>query len=160
VTLVGVFVLGLLTGPATSARGAVAFAPGRLAVGLAAVVAGAVIVAEAVSLLADVEVRRSQADARAGNLRLARSHASDATRIEPWAAAPYVQLALVDEAADRLAAARGAIGEAIRRDDADWRTWWIAARIDRRLGHAAAAEGSLARARALNPRSLLLSQHT
>jgi O-antigen ligase len=160
VTLVGVFVLGLLTGPATAAEGAPAFAPRRLVVAVAAVVAGAVVAAEAVSLLTDVEVRRSQADVRAGNLRLARSHAADAAKIEPWAAAPYVQLALVDEAAGRLAAARRAIGEAIRRDEADWRTWWIAARIDRRLGYAAAAEGSLARARALNPRSLLLSQHT
>jgi Tfp pilus assembly protein PilF len=97
---------------------------------------------------------------RAGSLRLAQSHAADATKLEPWAATPYVQLALVDEAAGRLSAARAAIDKAIRHDDSDWRTWWIAARIDRRLGHAAAAEGSLARARALNPRSLLLSQHT
>src|SRR5262249_47421244 len=91
VTLVGVFVLGLLTGPATAPPGATAFAPGRLAAALAAVVAGTVVAAQAVSLLTDVEVRRSQADVRAGNLRLARSHAADATRIEPWAATPYVQ---------------------------------------------------------------------
>jgi O-antigen ligase len=160
VTVVGVFVLGLLTGPATAAPGAAAFAAGRLAVGLAAVVAAAIVASEAVSLLTDVEVRRSQADARAGNLRPARSHASDAAKIEPWAATPYIQLALVDEAAGNLAAARAAIGRAIRRDDSDWRTWWIEARIERRLGHTAAAERSLARARALNPRSLLLSQHT
>src|SRR5262249_59764576 len=39
VTLVGVFVLGLLTGPASAAPGAKSFAPGRLAGSLAAVVA-------------------------------------------------------------------------------------------------------------------------
>src|SRR5262249_52090381 len=117
VTLVGVFVLGLLTGPATAAPAATAFEPRRLAVALAAVVAGALVAAEAVSLLTDVEVRRSQADVRAGNLRLARSHAADAAKIEPWAATPYVQLALVDEAAGDLVSARGAIGQAIHHDD-------------------------------------------
>jgi hypothetical protein len=160
VTLVGVFVLGLLTGPATATPGAAAFAPGRLAAAVAAVVAGTVVLAEAVSLLTDVEVRRSQADARAGHLRLARSHAADATKIEPWAATPYVQLALVDESAGDLAAARRAIGAAIRRDDADWRTWWIAARIERRLGETAAAKSSLEHAKALDPRSSRFSPHT
>jgi O-antigen ligase len=160
VTLVGVFVLGLLAGPATATPGAAAFVPGRLAAAVAAVVAGTVVAAEAVSLLTDVEVRRSQADARAGSLRLARSHAADATKIEPWAATPYVQLALVDEAARDLVSARRAIGEAIRRDDADWRTWWIAARIERRLGDTAAAKSSLEHAKALNPRSPPFSPHT
>jgi O-antigen ligase len=160
VTLVGVFVLGLLTGPATAATGATGLELRRLAVALAAVVAGAVVAAEAVSLLTDIEVRRSQADVRAGNLRLARSHAADAAKIEPWAATPYVQQALVAEAAGELASARAAIGKAIHRDDRDWRTWWIAARIERRLGNDAAAARNLARARTLNPRSLLVSQHT
>jgi hypothetical protein len=160
VTLVGVFVLGLLTGSATATSGAWAFAPGRLAAAVAAVVAGTVVAAEAVSLLTDVELRRSQAEARAGNLRLARSHAADATKIEPWAATPYVQLALVDEAARDLVSARRAIGEAIRRDDADWRTWWIAARVERRLGETADAKSSLEHAKALDPRSPLFSPHT
>jgi Tfp pilus assembly protein PilF len=107
-----------------------------------------------------VEVRRSQADVRAGDLRLARSHAADAAKIEPWAATPYVQLALVDEAAGDLVSARAAIGKARQRDDLDWRTWWIAARIERRLGYDTAAARSLTRARTLNPRSPLVSQHT
>src|SRR5262249_35931637 len=160
VTLVGVFVLGLLTGPASTAAGAKSFAPGRLAVSLAAVVAVAVVAAEAVSLLTDVEVRRSQADVRAGDLRLARSHAADAAKIEPWAGTPYVQLALVDEAAGDLVSARAAIGKAVQRDDLDWRTWWVAARIERRLGDGTAATRRLARERTLNPRSPLVSQHT
>jgi hypothetical protein len=155
VTLVGVFALGLLTGPATAMSDAATLAPSRLAAALA-VAACAIVVAEAVSLLSEVEVRRSQADVRAGQFRLARSHAADATKIEPWAATPYLQLALVEEAAGDLPAARGAIGKAIRRDGADWRGWWVAARIERRLGDTAASERSLARAKALNPRSPLL----
>ena len=156
VTLVGVFALGLLTGPATATPGTATFAPGRLAAALAVAVAGAVVTVEAISLLRDVQVRRSQANARAGNLRAARSHAADATKLEPWAATPYVQLALVDEAAGEVASARGAIGRALRRDDGDWRTWFIAARIERRLGDTAESERSLARAKELNPRSPLL----
>ena len=166
VTLVGMFALGLLTGPAsaTQSRTAACAAgrPGRrrLAIAPLAVVACSIVVAEAIPLLADVEVRRSQADVRAGNLHLARSHALDATKIEPWAATPYLQLALVDEAAGDLASARDAIGKSIRRDKADWRTWLIAARIERRLGHSATAARDLDHARALNPRSPLFSQHT
>src|SRR5262249_57730486 len=91
VTLVGVFVLGLLTGPASAAPGGKSFAPGRLAVSLAAVVAAAVVAAEAVSLLTDVEVRRSQADVRAGDLRLARGPAADAAKNQPRAPHPHRQ---------------------------------------------------------------------
>jgi O-antigen ligase len=155
VTVAGVFVLGLATGPATASRAPTG--PFRLAI--AAVAVCAVIVAEAIPLLADVEVRKSQADVRAGDVRRARAHARDATKLEPWAATPYLQLALVDETAGELTSARVAIDHAVRRDDADWRLWFIAARIERRLGDTAAA-GSLARARALNPRSPLLSQRT
>lgn len=156
VTVAGVFVLGLATGPPTASR-APTGPPFRFA--LAAVAACAVIVAEAIPLLADVEVRKSQADVRAGDVRRARAHARDATKLEPWAATPYLQLALIDETAGELTSARVAIDHAVRRDDADWRLWFIAARIERRLGDTAAAS-SLARARALNPRSTLLSQRT
>ena len=137
VTLVGVCALGLLAGPATlpaAASQRVPVAHGRpLAAGLA-LAACALAIAEAVPLLADVELRRSQAEARAGRLAAARSHAVAATRLEPWAATPYVQLALVEERAGRLAEAAAAIERAIRRDRDDWRSWLVAARIHGRLG--------------------------
>jgi hypothetical protein len=164
VTIVGVFALGLLGRPATPTRSpppaAARQAGGWVVPVLAAVVACSIVVAEAIPLLADVEVRRSQADVRAGSLQRAWSRAVDATRIEPWAASPYLQLALVEEAGGDLASARRAIDASIRRDREDWRTWLIAARIERRLGDTAAAARSLARARALNPRSPLVSRHT
>jgi Tfp pilus assembly protein PilF len=124
---------------------------------LAVIAAGAIIVAQAIPLLADVELRRSQADIRAGRTEAARSHAIGATRIEPWAATPYLQLALVNEGAGDLPAARRAIGEAIRRDRRDWRLWFVAARIEARLGEVLAADRSRERAKALNPRSQLFS---
>jgi hypothetical protein len=165
VTLVGMCALGLLTGPATlppassnepaRARGMRWRLP--LSIGVA-VAACAVVAAEAIPLLADVEVRSSQADVGAGRSGLARSHAVAASKIEPWAATPYLQLALVEEGAGNLADARRAIDEAIQRDREDWRPWFVAARIETRLGDVATAARSRARARSLNPRSPLFSQ--
>src|SRR5829696_2592215 len=165
VTVVGMCVLGLLTGratpaPAPSQPNGPARRGRRLPVTLAAAVAaGAIVVAEAIPLLADVEVRRSQDAFRAGRLPLARSYAVAATKIERWAASPYLQLALVEEDAGNLAAARRAIAASIGRDRENWRPWFVAARIDSRLGESAAAARSLARARSLNPRSPLFSRH-
>lgn len=158
VTLVAVCAFGLLTGSATvPVQRPPARVPRRLVPAAAAAVAAcALVVAEAIPLLADVEVRRSQASVRAGDLGLARSHAVAATRVEPWAAAPYLQLALVDEAAGNPAAARRAVDQAIRRDREDWRAWLVAARIERRAGDGAGAARSLARAQSLNPRSALV----
>jgi Tfp pilus assembly protein PilF len=120
--------------------------------------AATIIIAEAIALLAGVEVSESQAAARAGRLGPARVHAVAATRLEPWAATPYLQLALVEERAGELAAARRSIEAAIRRDHEDWRVWLAAARIENRLGDSAAAARSRARARSLDPRSPLFSR--
>jgi tetratricopeptide (TPR) repeat protein len=156
VTAVGVAALGLLTGPATLPS-----APARprrrliptVAVGLAGLAIAAV---EAAPLLAGVEVSASQAAVRAGKTGAAEAHASDATRITPWAGSPYLQLALVEEAAGDLAGARHAAAESIRRDRDDWRPWYVASRIETELGDDAAAHGDLDHARALNPRSPLV----
>jgi hypothetical protein len=153
VTLVGVAMLALLTGPATltsnepAERRAV-----RRRLPLVAV-ASVLVVAEAIALLADIQVSRSLAAAREGRMALARSRAVAATHIEPWAATPYLQRALVEEGAGDLAAARRAVDESIERDRDDWRPWFVAARIEMRQGDTAAAARSLARARSLDPRS-------
>jgi Tfp pilus assembly protein PilF len=123
----------------------------------AAALALPILVAEAISLLTDLEISRSQAAVRSGHLSRARSDAVAATLIEPWAATPYLQLALVDEASGDLAAARSAIEDSIRRDAADWRPWYVAARIQTDLGEPAAATRSLARAKSLDPLSPLFS---
>jgi tetratricopeptide (TPR) repeat protein len=155
VSLVGITTLGLIVGPATPDGPRPQRRLPRVAIAAAA---GAVMAAEAIALLAGVEVSKSQAAARAGRLGPARAHAVAATRLEPWAGSPYLQLALVEESAGDLAAARRSIEAAIRRDREDWRPWLAAARIETRLGDAAAAARSNARARSLDPRSPLFSR--
>jgi hypothetical protein len=154
VSATGVAILGLLTGPATSAAGP---APAQrrdsvVAAGLG-IAACAILVAEVIVLLGDVEVGRSQAAVRAGRYADARAAARLATRIEPWAASPYLQLALTQEASGNLDAASRAIDRATARDPRDWQLWLTRARIENGLGRYERGAASLARARALNPRS-------
>lgn len=75
--------------------------------------------------------------------------------LQPWAASPYVQLALVEEQLGELDVARYWISEAIERADDDWRLWFIKARLETNAGDIDEARESLARARELNPRSQL-----
>jgi hypothetical protein len=126
----------------------------RLGAGVAVIlVAWAVVCAAALPWLTAQRIGDSQAAVRRGDTAGARKTALDAKSLEPWAASPYVQLALVTESEGRLTEARRWIQDAIRRDHEDWRSWYVAARIERELGLAAQAAQSYARARALNPRS-------
>jgi hypothetical protein len=163
VTAVGVCSFGLLTGTATLAPQPQAGTTQtgahrrRYAALAAVVVACGIVVGEGIALLAEIEVSSSQAAARAGNLGLARSHAIAATKIEPWAGAPYLQLALVEESAGDLGAAHIAIDKSISRDRDAWQPWFTAAQIETGLGEVAAASHSLARAKSLDPRSPLFT---
>ncbi len=123
-----------------------------------ALVALALVVAEAMPLLSSTKVDESQAAARRGDSAAARSDALAAHNLEPWAATPYLQLALVQEQAGSLRAARDSILEAISRDRLDWRLWLVRARVETKAGEIRAARRSLARARALNPRSPLFAK--
>ena len=136
VTGAGMVIIGLLAGPAAATDTVadletpeVAW-PRRAVVALAA---GAVVVAELVVLLAALELGASQADARAGMLPDARAAALGAAKVEPWAATPYLQLALVEEAQGNLWAARKAIDRSLARDPGDWRFWLVKARIENGL---------------------------
>jgi hypothetical protein len=122
-----------------------------------AVLALAVVLAEAGPLVTALETEASQAAARRGDLRAARSAALAARDVQPWAASPYLQLALVSELAGDLPAARSEIRGAIAHDEDDWRLWLVSARLAARSGAVADAEQALARARGLNPRSPLFS---
>jgi tetratricopeptide (TPR) repeat protein len=163
VSLVAVFTLGLLTGPATEPelggpRPVAARRRGLPAVRVAAsAIAFGFILAEAIPLLASMEVRRSQDAVTAGNIVEALDRAESARSIQPWAASPYLQLALVDELGGRIPEARAAIETAISKDDHDWSLWLVAARIQTKAGAIAEARRSLARAKELNPKSSLFS---
>ena len=121
------------------------------------VVALALIVAEGIPVLATLSIRHSQDAAAANDTAKALDDALAAKSIQPWAASPYLQIALVREQAGQLPEARAAIAEAIERDQVDWRLWLVKARLETRSGLIEQARESLARARELNPRSPLLS---
>ena len=82
---------------------------------------------------------------RASDTDAALDRAAAAQALEPWAASPYLQLALVREAAGDLAGARAAIEDAIERDPLDWRLWLVRTRLETKDGAVAEARESLAR---------------
>jgi hypothetical protein len=154
----------LLTGPATAP--AVPAAPddvdpprrSPVFLRVGAIVAIWILMAcSAIPWLADLRVGASQAAARRGDGAAAAADALAARNLEPWASTPYLQLALVSEQAGAPRAARVWIDRAIARSPDDWQLWLVAARLDTKLGHIAAARRELARARELNPRSPLFA---
>lgn len=164
VSVVGFVALGLVSGPATAAPASLSVIqgeaprqrPGGFGLGVAAVlIAWVLVFAQAIPLLAQRELDKSQAASARGNAREALDAAESARDIQPWAATPYLQLALVSEQIGALPVARTWIGRAIARDQEDWRLWLVAARVDTKLGRVAVAERSLKRAVELNPRSPL-----
>jgi hypothetical protein len=148
---------GLLTGPATlSGQGSSAALlgpPARSVRLVAASTAAVALVACAIALLAQLQLDSSQDAARAGDLDGAARDARAAAKIEPWAAAPALQLALVSERAGDLKGALRAIDDATERDRENWQIWLVAARLNLKAGDVPAAERALARSRQLNPRS-------
>lgn len=164
VSLVGVVCLAVLVGPATAEDGSPdteQFArhpkwPVLLGAAAAAAAVAAIVVALA-PLLAQIEIESSRAAARRGDTASAISHARTARKIEPWAASPYLQLALANEQAGSYRTARQWLQRAIARDPEDWRLWVVSARIETLAGRIAEARTSLARARELNPRSEIFS---
>jgi hypothetical protein len=157
IALVGVGMLGVALGSHRSSREP---APGRIGAGrpaLAILAVGAVI-AQFVVLAAGVHLRNSQAAVAANDGTRARAQALAARAIEPWASAPYLQLALVYEAEHRFDLASVWIREAIRRSPQDWSLWAVAARIEVRRGDLEQAKRDLARARLLNPHSSILGR--
>jgi O-Antigen ligase len=119
---------------------------------LAALAIGATI-AIGIPFGATASIRSSQADVRAGHLRQALDDATTAQRLEPYAARPRLQRALILERAGDLRDARAAIGQAATREPTNWSIWLVRARIDAESGHEPAAARDYRRAHALNPLS-------
>jgi hypothetical protein len=123
---------------------------------LAGVVAGlAALVAIAIPLSAASSIEQSQAAVRKGELARALGQAEDAVRVEPFAAAPRLQKALVLEEQNELAGARVAALAAVRREPAEWRAWVVLSRLQAKLGEVNPAIASYRKAKMLNPESLL-----
>ena len=149
-----VVAVAVLTGPATlrpedegPRRRSFGWGVATLLAGWAAVwVAG-------VLFLGELKLADSEAAAERGNLASAAQDARDAATLQPWAAEPRLQLALVDEQAGNPADARREIEEAIERAPDDWSLWFVASRIEEAAGDTEAAFAAYGRARALNPRT-------
>jgi hypothetical protein len=167
VSAIGLAALGLLTGPAGSSgelrpvRENMKRLPVRVprfAVGAAVLVLGWVVMcAQAIPWLSDVQIKASAAAVDRNDGTSALRHALNAKNLQPWAASPYLQLALVQEQRMDLASARIWIEDAIDRNPIDWRLWLVAARLDTKAGDITAARRSLLHAEALNPRSPLFT---
>jgi hypothetical protein len=109
--------------------------------------------------LADVNaVRKSQAEAVAGNTSAALADAREATRLEPGAATPEIQTALVLESRHDIPAAAAAARQATLDEPANWQTWLVYSRLEAEAGHPDTSLAAYLRARSLNPRSPLFNQ--
>ena len=134
-------------------------AGGSLTLRLGAIaVAIAALVAIAIPLATVSTVRASQAAVLSGNPARALADARAAVRLEPGAASPQIQLALVLElqgdVPDALAAARSATID----EPGNWSGWLIVSRLEAEAGHPAASLAAYGRSRSLNPRSPLFKQ--
>jgi tetratricopeptide (TPR) repeat protein len=118
-----------------------------------ALTALAALLAIVIPLASTVAVRSSQAAVRAGDLRTALSDAASAQRLEPSAATPRLQRALILEQLHDIGGASAAISQAETREPTNWRIWLVASRIATEAGQPRVALADYRRARTLNPSS-------
>ncbi|HEX8753247.1 MAG TPA: O-antigen ligase family protein [Solirubrobacterales bacterium] len=117
----------------------------------AALAAAAAIVGIAIPLASTSLVRSSQSAARAGNVSAALADARSAQNVEPGAAGPRLQQALVLETAGDYEAAAAAATAAADSESTNWRIWLVLSRIEAERGNSDAAVSDYRRARSLNP---------
>jgi len=127
-----------------------------LRVTCAAVCLGAAI-AIAIPMAATEAVRDSKALVRSGNLSAALAKARDAASLQPYAASPWLQEALVLELESRYPQAVVAAAHATREGPTDFDNWLVLSRLQARDGHAGAALQDYLRARSLSPHSLIFA---
>lgn len=139
-----------VTAPAGRARAATRVLLPRLLLALGAALA---IVLIAIPLASTVWFRASQAAAARGDLRQALADANTAQAIEPGAASPYLQRALVLEQANDIRGAEREISAAIAREPRNYVLWLTAERIATEADHPRVALADFLRARSLYPTS-------
>ena len=136
--------------------------PGRrvsLTVRLGAMaVAAAALIAIAIPLATVSTVRESQSAVVSGDPAQALADARTAVRLEPGAASPEIQLALVLELQRDIPGALAAARDATKDEPGNWSTWLIVSRLQAEAGHPAASLAAYQRSRALNPQSPLFKQ--
>jgi O-antigen ligase/polysaccharide polymerase Wzy-like membrane protein len=155
IAVVGIGLLGIALGALPSAR---AGEWGRFTVlrPVLALLAVAAIVPQFVVLASGIHIQRSKAAFDAGNGARAKSEALAAKAVEPWDAATWLQLALVDKNLREFGQAKAAIRAAIRRSPRDYNVWVAAAEIDAYRGDVAAVHHDFAQVRRLYPNAPIL----
>ena len=116
-----------------------------------------VVVLIAIPVAGTDKVRASQAAVRAHDLPAALSDARTAANIEPYAATPKLQEALVLELQGKLGAAAAAARGATAAESTNWRPWMVLSRLEAERGHAGPAIAAYKTARSLDPRSPLFA---
>ena len=119
------------------------------------VVALACLVAIAIPLATTTAVRQSQTAATADNASLALADARSAARVEPGAASPEIQEALVLELDHDYPSALVAARKATRDESQNWSAWLILSRLEAESGQVKPSIAAYERARSLNPQSSL-----
>jgi hypothetical protein len=163
---VGVVAMAMLSGPSVaSPPQATDPKPSRAGAGPGLKAALTLLACAALLLAGDQFLARrsldaSQSAARSADPHQAAAKARQAIALEPWAAEPRLQLALVQESAGALAAGHRSIDQAIERAPDDWSLWLVRARIATRQGNVPEAVSALARARRLNPRAPIFTSLT
>jgi O-Antigen ligase/Tetratricopeptide repeat len=121
--------------------------------------AGTVIAAAAAIVLiylpyrAATDLRASERDVNAGRLADALSNAQSAADLQPYAASPRLQEALVLERQGKFDEAATAAREATEKESTNWRTYFVLSRIEAERGNATASLAAYRRAKQLNPHS-------
>lgn len=106
-----------------------------------------------IPLAMTIEVRSSQNAVLRGDFETALADAATAQNIEPSAASPRLQRALILEQLGDIGGASQAIAQAETREAVNWRIWLVASRIATELNQPRLALEYYRRARALNPTS-------
>ncbi len=127
----------------------------RIPLALGALVA---VFAIAVPLASTSLVRSSEAKVREGDLEAALADARSAENVEPGAATPRLQQALVLELQGNLAAAASAAQGAAERESTNWRPWLVLSRLEAERGNVDAALAAYREAKSLNPLSPLFDR--
>jgi tetratricopeptide (TPR) repeat protein len=120
-----------------------------------AVVAIAAVVGIAIPLASTSSVRASQDSANNAQLDTALAKAQTAHHIQPYAATPSLQTALVFEVAGDLDGAATAATQATEDEPTNWRTWLVLSRLEAERGNVIKSIAAYRKARSLNPRSVL-----
>jgi hypothetical protein len=118
-----------------------------LAIGWASIIVAAVV------FFTEAKLIQSESSAERSELEDAAQDARDAATLQPWAAEPWLQIALLEELSGDLVGAQEALHTASVRSPKDWRIWLINARFEVGLGDLDGARESLDRARSLNPQA-------